>query len=67
MPTHITPKWSDDARNFTVSVIPNIKCDTSYRYIPKPILNKLGNPRKIRFSIMSENSSSSTTSREPAF
>ena len=40
-----------DVRDFTVSVIPNVKCDTSYSYIPKPILNKLGNPRKIRFSI----------------
>ena len=38
-------------RDFTVSAIPNIKCDTSYRYIPKPILSKLGNPRKIRFPI----------------
>ena len=51
MPTHITLKWPDDARDFTVSVIPNIKCDTIYRYTQKPILNKLGNPRKIRFSI----------------
>ena len=51
MPTRIMPKWPDDARDFTVSVIPNIKCDTSYRYTQKPILNKLGNPRKIRFSI----------------
>ena len=50
-PTHAMPKWSDDARDFTVSVIPNVKCDTSYSYIPKPILNKLGNPRKIRSSI----------------
>ena len=51
MPTHIMPEWPDDAQDFTVSIIPNIKCDTSYRYIPKPIRNKLGNPRKIRFSI----------------
>ena len=50
-PTHVMPKWPNDARDFTVSVIPNVKCDTSYSYIPKPILNKLGNPRKIRFSI----------------
>ena len=47
--THTMPKWPDGAKDFTVSVIPNVKCDTSY--IPKPILNKLGNPRKIRFSI----------------
>ena len=51
MPTHVISEWSDDAQNFTVSIIPNIKCDTSYRYIPKPILNRLGNLREIRFSI----------------
>ena len=69
MPTHIMLKWPDDVQDFTVSAIHNIKCDTSYRYIPNPILNKLGNSRKIRFSIrgVSRWQISGTRSQSPTF
>ena len=45
------PKWPIDAKEFDVSVIRNVKCDTSYSYIPKPILAKLGDPKRLRFVI----------------
>lgn len=45
------PRWPMDATEFDVSVTRNVKCDTSYSYVPKPILVKLGGPKRIRFVI----------------
>ena len=45
------PKWPPNATEFSVSVIPNVRCNTSYSYIPKPILSKLGNPSGLKFII----------------
>ena len=44
-------QWPKDAKEFTVSVIKNEKRLTNYRYIPKPILEMLGNPDKLKFVI----------------
>ncbi len=41
--------WRKDATEFTVSVIRNRQRQTSYSYIPKPVLNKLGNPDGLKF------------------
>ena len=43
--------WQKDAKEFTVSVIPNKYRLTSYSYIPKPILQTLGNPDRLKFII----------------
>ena len=43
--------WQKDAKEFTVSVIPNKYRMTSYSYIPKPILQALGNPDRLKFVI----------------
>ena len=43
--------WAKDATEFTVSVTRNVRAGTSYSYIPKPILDMLGTPRRITFSI----------------
>ena len=43
------PIWPKDAKEFTVSITRNRQRDTSYSYIPKPILAKLGNPSGLRF------------------
>ncbi|MCE2498832.1 MAG: hypothetical protein J4F28_07600 [Nitrosopumilaceae archaeon] len=43
--------WAQDATEFTVSVTRNVKCKTSYSYIPKPILDMMGTPRRITFSV----------------
>ena len=40
-----------DAKDFTVSIIQNKKRLTSYSYIPKPILEMLGNPTALKFTI----------------
>lgn len=45
------PKWPAGTTDFAVSVVANVQADTSYSYIPKPILNKLGNPKRLVFSI----------------
>ena len=34
--------WAKDATDFTVSVIRNVASRTNYSYIPKPVLNLLG-------------------------
>ena len=44
-------QWPKDAKEFTVSVIKNEKRLTNYSYIPKPILEMLGNPDKLKFVI----------------
>ena len=43
--------WAKDTKEFTVSVIKNEKRLTNYSYIPKPILERLGNPAKLKFVI----------------
>ena len=43
--------WSKDATDFTVSVTRNVASRTSYSYIPKPVLNLLGDPRHLTFKI----------------
>lgn len=43
--------WPDGSKEFTVSVIRNRQRRTSYSYIPKPVLNKLGNPDGLKFII----------------
>ena len=43
--------WPKDAKEFTVSAIPNKDRRTSYNYIPKPILQALGNPDRLKFII----------------
>ena len=48
------PRWPIDAKEFDVSVTRNVKCNTSYPYIPKPILAKLGNPKRLRFVIQGD-------------
>ena len=43
--------WPKDAKEFTVSVIHNRQRRTSYIYIPKPILQILGNPDGLKFTV----------------
>ena len=43
--------WPKGAKEFAVSVIPNKDRRTSYSYIPKPILQALGNPDRLKFII----------------
>ena len=43
--------WAKNTKEFTVSVIKNEKRRTSYSYIPKPILERLGTPDKLKFVI----------------
>ncbi len=43
------PKWKKDETEFRVSITENKSCGTSYSYIPKPILEELGNPIKLMF------------------
>ena len=47
-------RWREGATEFNVSVIPNVRCGTSYSYIPKPILGMLGNPSGLKFIIRGE-------------
>ena len=47
-------KWAKDATEFTVSVTRKEKLMTSYSYIPKPILDKLGTPKRITFVLQDE-------------
>ena len=43
--------WPKDAKEFTVSVIHNRQRRMSYSYIPKPILQMLGNPDGLKFTM----------------
>ena len=43
--------WPKDAKEFSVPAIRNKDKRTSYRYIPKPILQILGNPDHLKFII----------------
>lgn len=42
-------KWAKDATEFAVSVTRKNKLKTSYSYIPKPILDRLGTSKRITF------------------
>lgn len=44
-------KWTADAKEFRVFITYNVQRLTSYGYIPKPILNKLGNSKTLKFII----------------
>ncbi|MHB1909745.1 MAG: hypothetical protein ACYCQJ_12890 [Nitrososphaerales archaeon] len=44
------PKWKNNATEFSVNVNYNNEKGSSTR-IPKPILEKIGNPEKIKFVI----------------
>ena len=44
-------KWSPGATDFTVAVTTNKQAGTRSSNIPKPVLVKLGNPTRIRFSM----------------
>ena len=44
-------RWRKDATEFTVSVIKNVACRTNYSYIPKPVLDMMGAPKRITFAI----------------
>lgn len=41
--------WRRDATEFAVSIIRNPRRRTSYSYIPKPVLERLGNPDGLKF------------------
>lgn len=45
------PKWKKDATEFVVSISHNTQRGTSFSYIPKPLLERLGNPAALKFSI----------------
>jgi len=48
------PKWKKDAKEFTVSV--NFNESRGYQSsIPKPIIDALGDPKKLTFVISGEN------------
>ncbi|MDE1813206.1 MAG: hypothetical protein KGH87_06655 [Thaumarchaeota archaeon] len=48
------PKWKKDAKEFTVSV--NFNEDRGYQSsIPKPIIDVLGDPKKVTFVIDGKN------------
>ena len=44
-------QWPKDTTKFTVSVTKNVKCRTSYSYIPKSVLDLLDTPRYLTFKI----------------
>ncbi|MDE0527006.1 MAG: hypothetical protein OXI27_10570 [Thaumarchaeota archaeon] len=43
--------WAKDATDFTVSVTRNVASKTSYSYIPRPVLNLLGDPSHLTFKV----------------
>ena len=49
----MTP-WPKDTTEFTVSVTRNVKSRTSFSYIPKPILDMFGTPRRITFTVQDD-------------
>jgi len=44
------PKWSKDAKEFSVSITYNAEKGSQVR-VPKPILEKMGNPSRLRFIV----------------
>ena len=45
------PRWAAGTTDFVVAVVPNVRAGTRYSNIPPPILERMGNPKRIRFSI----------------
>ena len=43
------PAWPKGCTEFTVSITHNRQRGTSYSYIPKPVLARLGNPSGLKF------------------
>ena len=50
----IMTKWAKGATEFTVSVTRKDKLKTSSSYIPKPVLDRLGTPKRITFVFQDE-------------
>ena len=46
--------WSKDATEFVVSVSYIVGAGSSYGCVPKPVLAKLGNPKKIKYTIQND-------------
>lgn len=44
-------KWAQDTNEFTVSVMRNRRRKTNSSCIPKPILDRLGNPDRLKFTV----------------
>ncbi|MCY4491919.1 MAG: hypothetical protein OXC46_10760 [Thaumarchaeota archaeon] len=49
--TSLQNPWAKDAKEFIVFIIPNKVKATNYSYIPKSILEMLGNPKYLKFVI----------------
>ena len=47
-------RWAHDATEFTVSVTHNVQNTSSFSYIPKPVLKRLGNPKRIKFTMLDD-------------
>ena len=46
--------WARDATEFVVSVSFVTGAGSSYGCVPKPVLAKLGNPKRIRYTIQND-------------
>ena len=46
--------WARDATEFVVSVSFISGAGSSYGCVPKPVLAKLGNPKRIRYTIQND-------------
>ena len=46
--------WARDATGFVVSVSFVTGAGSSYGCVPKPVLAKLGNPKRIRYAIQND-------------
>ena len=44
-------RWPKGATEFTVGITHNKQNNTRYSYIPKPVLDLLGDPARLKFSI----------------
>ena len=44
------PKWAKDKTRFRVSVSHSIRKKTTHCHIPKPVLDRLGNPPGLEFA-----------------
>ena len=42
-------RWKKDETEFNVAITKNKSSNTSYSYIPKPILEQLGTPDMLKF------------------
>ena len=50
-PSYNMTRWKKDATEFVVSLLHNRPGGTSISTIPKPLLEMLGNPNKLKFVI----------------